>query len=197
MLFSLTVSSSGRSLLTLQSLYESLLSGGDIYQVVQLQIQKLEAKRAEMIRTSQDPAVDKVRQLLKLRGIGENSSWLFVMEFFGWRQFRNRREVGGLAGLAPTPYQSGGQAHEQGISKAGNRPVRAMAIEIAWCWLRYQPDSDLARWYWENFAHGVKGLRWVRIVALARRILVALWRYLETGELPDGAQLKPEAVQVS
>jgi transposase len=150
-----------------------------------------------MIATSQDPAVDKVRQLLKLRGIGENSSWLFVMEFFGWRQFRNRREVGGLAGLAPTPYQSGGQAHEQGISKAGNRPVRAMAIEIAWCWLRYQPDSDLARWYWENFGHGGKRLRRVGIVALARRILVALWRYLETGELPDGAQLKPEAVQVS
>lgn len=166
-------------------------------QFVQLQIQKLEAKRAEMIRTSQDPAVDKVRQLLKLRGIGENSSWLFVMEFFGWRQFRNRREVGGLAGLAPTPYQSGGQAHEQGISKAGNRPVRAMSIEIAWCWLRYQPDSDLARWYWENFGHGGKRLRRVGIVALARRILVALWRYLETGELPAGAQLKPEAVQVS
>jgi transposase len=150
-----------------------------------------------MIRTSQDPAVDKVRQLLKLRGIGENSSWLFVMEFFGWRQFRNRREVGGLAGLAPTPYQSGGQAHEQGISKAGNRPVRAMAIEIGWCWLRYQPDSDLALWYWENFGHGGKRLRRVGIVALARRILVALWRYLETGELPAGAQLKPEALQVS
>jgi transposase len=167
------------------------------WQFVKLQIQKLEARRAEMIRSSQDPAVEKVRQLLKLQGIGENSSWLFVMEFFGWRQFRNRREVGGLAGLAPTPFQTGGQAHEQGISKAGNRPVRAMTIEIAWCWLRYQPDSDLARWYWEKFGHGGKRLRRVGIVALARRILVALWRYLETGELPAGAQLKPEAVQVS
>jgi transposase len=119
------------------------------------------------------------------------------MEFFGWRQFRNQREVGGLAGLAPTPYQSGGQAHEQGISKPGNRPVRAMAIEIGWCWLSYQPDSDLALWYWENFGHGGKRLRRVGIVALARKILVALWRYLEKGELPEGAQLKPEAVQAS
>jgi transposase len=165
------------------------------WQSVQLQIKKLEAKRAEMIRTCQDPAVDKVRRLLKLRGIGENSSWLFVMEFFGWRQFRNRREVGGLAGLAPTSFQSGGQAHEQGISKAGNRQVRAMAIEIGWCWLRYQPDSELAGWYWENFGYGGKRPRRVGIVALARRILVALWCYLGTGQPPaNGKQARPLSI---
>jgi transposase len=158
---------------------------------VEQQIAALETERNERILTEQDPSVDKVRQLLKLRGIGENSSWLFVMEFFGWRAFRNRREVGGLAGLTPTPYQSGGESRELGISKAGNRPVRAMAIEIAWCWLRYQPDSALTQWYRERFGHGGKRMRKVGIVALARKLLVALWRYLETGEVPAGAELKP------
>ena len=105
------------------------------------------AEREELIETSDDPCIEKVRQLMKLRAIGPNSAWLFVMEFFGWRQFRNRREVGALAGLTPTPHQSGEESREQGISKAGNRDVRAMAIEIAWCWLRYQPDSELALWF--------------------------------------------------
>jgi transposase len=100
-------------------------------------------------------------------------------------------EVGSLARLTPTPYQSGGDAREQGISKAGNRWVRAMAIEIAWCWLRYQPESQLARWYYDRFGHGGKRMRKVGIVALAHKLLVALWRYLETGEIPAGAQLKP------
>jgi len=160
-------------------------------QYVQQQIKELEAERDELIETSGEPSVGQVRQLMKLGGIGPNSAWLFVMEFFAWRQFRNRREVGGLAGLTPTPYQSGEESREQGISKAGNRPVRAMAIEIAWCWLRYQPGSELARWFYETFGHGGKRMRKVGIVALARKLLVALWRYLETGEIPAGAQLKP------
>jgi len=158
---------------------------------VKEQIKEVQDERSEIICTSADPSVEKVRQLLKLRGIGENSSWLFVMEFFGWRNFRNRREVGDLAGLTPTPYQSGGESREQGISKAGNRPVRAMAIEIAWCWVRYQPDSALTRWYQERFGRGGKRMRKVGIVAVARKLLIALWRYLETGEIPAGAQLKP------
>jgi transposase len=153
-------------------------------------IQELEAERDELIETSDDPSVAKVRQLMKLRAIGPNSAWLFVMEFFGWRQFRNRREVGGLAGLSPTPYQSGEEWREQGISKAGNRAVRAMAIEIAWCWLRYQPDSELALWFYEKFGHN-KRTRKIGIVALARKLLIVLWRYLETAEIPAGAHLKP------
>jgi transposase len=157
---------------------------------VNQQIQLLEAERSAMLRTSSDPSVVKVRQLLRLRGIGANSAWLFVMEFFGWRNFRNRRQVGALAGLAPTPYQSGDEWHEQGISKAGNRPLRAMAIEIAWSWLRYQPDSALSHWYRDRFGHGSKRIRKIGIVALARKLLVALWRYLEDGEMPAGAQLK-------
>jgi len=164
-------------------------------QFVQQQIKELEAERAVLIRTSDDPSVGKVRQLLRLGGIGENSAWLYVMEFFGWRALRNRRQVGSLAGLTPTPHQSGDQAREQGISKAGNRAVRAMAIEIAWCWLRYQPESELSRWYQRRFGQGSKRVRKIGIVALARKLLIALWRYLEFGELPAGAQLKPEAAR--
>jgi transposase len=159
-------------------------------QFVQQQIKTLEAERRRLIRTSSDPCVEKVRRLMRLKGIGENSAWLFVMEFFGWREFHNRREVGALAGLTPTPYQSGDESREQGISKAGNRPIRAMAIEIAWGWLRHQPQSDLSRWFQERFGHGSKRMRKIGIVALARKLLVAWWRYLAFGEVPAGAQFK-------
>ncbi len=157
---------------------------------IEQHIRELEAEREALIETSDDPSIEKVRHLMKLKAIGPNGAWLFVMEFFAWRQFRNRREVGGLAGLTPTPYQSGEESRELGISKAGNRPVRAMAIEIAWSWLRYQPNSELALWFCERFGRGGKRLRKVGIVALARKLLVAMWRYLETGEIPAGAQLK-------
>ena len=160
------------------------------FQHTNQRIKELEGERRELIRTSDHPSDVKVRALLQLRGIGENSAWLFVKEFFGWRVFRNRREVGSLAGLAPTPFNSGGQKREQGISKAGNRPVRGMIIEIAWGWLRHQPDSELSLWYQERFGHGSKRMRKIGIVALARKLLIALWRYVETGEIPAGAQLK-------
>jgi len=155
------------------------------------QIEALEAMRRERIRAGGDAAVEKVQQLLTLQGVGSNSAWLYVMEFFAWRQFRNRREVGALAGLTPTPYQSGESHREQGIAKAGNRHVRAMAIEIAWGWLRFQPESALTRWYQERFGHGSSRLRRIGIVALARKLLIALWRFLETGVVPEGARLKP------
>jgi transposase len=154
------------------------------------QIREVEAERRALENTSTDRSVEMVRQLQELRGIGENSSWLFVMEFFGWRKFRNRREVGGLAGLAPTPNQSGEQDQERGIDKAGNRHVRAMAIEIAWCWLRYQPGSALSRWYQEKWGGGSSRMRRIGIVAMARKLLVELWRYLQTGALPEGAVTK-------
>jgi len=159
-------------------------------QFVNQQIKDLETERTEAIRTSDDPSVEKVRQLMRLRGLGDNSAWLFVMEFFGWRKFRNRRQVGGLSGLTSTPYQSGDESQEQGIDKAGNRPVRTMAVEIAWGWLRYQPQSELSLWYQRRFGHGGKRMRKIGIVALARKLLVAFWRYLEYGEIPAGAQLK-------
>jgi transposase len=154
------------------------------------QIEALEAARRDQIRAGSGAAIQKVQQLLTLQGIGSNSAWLDVMEFFAWRQFRNRREVGALAGLTPTPYQSGESHREQGIAKAGNRHVRAMAIEIAWGWLRFQPDSALTHWYQERFGHGSSRLRRIGIVALARKLLIALWRFLETGLVPEGATLK-------
>jgi transposase len=153
-------------------------------------ISRLEKEREEVIRTSQQKAVEQVRQLLRLKGIGVNSAWLYVMEFFAWREFHNRREVGALAGLTPTPYQSGESAKESGISKAGNRPVRAMAIEIAWSWLRYQPDSALSCWYQRRFAEGSSRVRRIGIVALGRKLLIELWKYLQTGIVPEGAYLK-------
>jgi transposase len=161
------------------------------YQLVNLQINQLDLIRVQAVRTSTAPAVGQVRKLLQLKGIGMNSAWVYVMEFFSWRGFHNRREVGSLAGLTPTPYQSGGSAHEQGISKAGNRRIRAMAIEIAWAWLRLQPDSQLSRWYQERFAQGGSRVRRIGIVALARKLLIELWKYLETGNPPEGASLKP------
>ena len=102
----------------------------------------------------------------------------------------NRKEVGALSGLTPTPSQSGSSYREQGIGKSGNRYIRAMAIEIAWGWLRYQPESELTRWYQERFAQGGSRMRRIGIVALARKLLIQLWRYLETGEIPEGATLK-------
>lgn len=158
--------------------------------LVQQQIKALEAERRETLRQSTEPEVEQVRKLLRLRGIGINCAWLYVMEFFCWRAFRNRREVGALAGLTPMPHRSGEEDHELGISKIGNRHIRAMAIEIAWIWLRYQPDSELSLWYQRRFGKGSKRLRKIGIVALARKVLIAVWRYLEFGTLPAGAVLK-------
>lgn len=160
------------------------------FQLVQQQIKALEAERRETIRHSTQPEAEQVRRLLRLRGIGINCAWLYVMEFFCWRAFRNRREVGALAGLTPMPHRSGEEDHELGISKVGNRHIRAMAIEIAWIWLRYQPNSELSRWYQRRFGTGSKRLHKIGIVALARKLLIAIWRYLEFGTVPTGAVLK-------
>ena len=161
---------------------------------VQQQIRELQAERRGLLQRQQEEADDvvvaKAKQLHRLRAIGSSGSWILSHEFFGWRKFNNGREVGSLAGLTPTPYQSGGTHREQGISRAGNRHVRAVAVELAWSWLRFQPDSALSRWYVRRFANGGSRARRVGIVALARRLLVVVWRYLESGVLPEGAQLK-------
>jgi transposase len=160
------------------------------YEFLGQQIAELEADRRALLRHSHEAAIERVRQLMQLKGIGINGAWLFVMEFFGWRALKTRREVGGLAGLTPTPYQSGASAREQGITKAGNRHVRWMATELAWSWVRYQPESALSCWFRERFGGGGKRLRRIGIVAVARKLLIALWRFVETGELPEGAALK-------
>jgi transposase len=154
------------------------------------QIAELEAERRALLESSPDASIEKVRQLMQLKGIGINGSWLLVMEFFAWREFKNRREVGGLAGLTPTPYQSGESAREQGITKSGNRHVRWMTTELAWSWLRYQQESALSGWFRERFGSGGKRLRRIGIVAMARKLLIALWRFLKSGVLPEGAELK-------
>jgi transposase len=135
-----------------------------------------------------------VRQLLRLRGIGEQTAWLFVTELFAWRRFRNRREVGGITGMIGTPYKSGLLNHEQGISKAGNKRVRSMAIQIAWSWLVYQRHSALTSWYAHRFARGGPVARKIGIVAVARRLVIDLWRYLDAGVVPKGAVFKDRAV---
>jgi len=131
-----------------------------------------------------------VRKLLTMLLRQVNSAWLYVMEFFAWRDFQTPKQVGTLAGLTPTPYQSGQSRRELGIAKAGNRHIRAMAIEIAWAWRRFQPDSALSQWYAQRFEHGSARLRKIGIVALARKLLIALWRFVKTGVLPEGAVLK-------
>jgi transposase len=159
--------------------------------VVEENLATLKKQQREKLSSKQSsPSLEKIRKLKQLRGIAAGSSWVFVMELFGWRQFRNRREVGGSLGMTPMPYQSGDSAREQGISRAGNRRARTMAIEIAWSWLRYQPDSQLSRWYRERFGSGGPRLRRIGIVAMARKLMVDLWRYVEFGTLPEGAQLK-------
>jgi len=154
------------------------------------QIAALEAERRALLHSAQEASLEKVRQLMHLKGIGINGAWLLVMGFFGWRALKNRREVGGLAGLTPTPYQSGESTRDQGITQSGNRHVRWMTMELAWSWVRYQPESALSCWFRERFGGGGKRLRRIGIVAVARKLLIALWRFLETGVLPEGAELK-------
>jgi transposase len=157
---------------------------------VEEQIRELEKERKALLETSRTKPVEQAKLMAQLCGIGPTSSWVFVMELFGWRQFANRREVAAAAGLTPTPYQSGDSPREQGISKAGNPRVRTMMVEIAWSWLRHQPDSKLSKWYWQRFGKGSARQRRVGIVALARRLLIDLWRLIEFGIVPDGARLK-------
>lgn len=160
------------------------------WQFVDRQIKDVENERRKRLRRDDTPQVAQVRRLLELAGIGLNGAWLLVYELFGWRQIGNRKELGALVGLTPTPYQSGSSAREQGISKAGNRRLRRLLVELAWCWLRWQPDSALTLWYQRRFGSGQRA-RKVGIVALARKLLIALWRYLDQGEVPAGARLVP------
>jgi transposase len=160
-------------------------------QLVDVQIREIKKAQTERVKAAgTDAAMEKVRKLQQLIGIGMGSSWIFVMELFGWRRFGNRREVAGALGLTPTPYNSGESVREQGISRAGNRRVRKLSIEIAWCWLRLQPDSKLSRWYKQRFGGGGARMRRIGIVAMARRLMIDLWRYLESGTVPSGATLR-------
>ena len=160
------------------------------YRLVDEQIRGLEQEQKARAQAGMDETMLQVNGLMQLKGVGWQSSWLLVMEFFGWRAFQNQRQVGACAGLTPTPYSSGDSEREQGISKAGNRRVRTLMIELSWLWLRYQPGSALSRWFQRRFAGGGKRMRRIGIVALARKLLIALWRYVTDGVIPEGAVLK-------
>jgi transposase len=129
-------------------------------------------------------------RLQQLRGIGLAGASRLSREVFDWRHFTSGRQVGALVGITPTPFDSGDARQEQGISKAGNRRVRALAVELALVWRRYQPTSALTLWFQRRFGCGSVRQRRVGTVALARKLLIALWRFAETGERPLGAQLK-------
>ena len=156
------------------------------------QIRGMEKARAQALKEPRTHAQRTAARLASLRGVGEIGAMLLSLEFFAWRKFGNVREVGACAGLTGTAYDSGESLREQGISKAGNKRVRALIIELAWSWLRHQPGSALSGWFRERFAAGRRSRR-IGIVALARKLLVALWKYLSRGEVPEGARLKPAA----
>jgi transposase len=157
------------------------------------QLADLEAARTALAPDRQTPTGRYVDALPTLRGIGPIGAWVLATEIFGWRQIRNGRQLGALVGLVPAPYQSGETSHDQGITRAGNKHVRRLMVQLAWSWLRYQPTSALSRWYQERFGGGGRRMRRIGIVALARKLLIALWRYVETGTVPDGATLKAPA----
>ncbi len=170
-------------------LHRRLLRHWERLQLLEQQIREVEARRAELMQAEHRVA-QTAQQLLCVRSLGANLSWELATEVFGWREFQNRRQVGGLVGLVPVPHQSGESSRERGIAKMGRTRLRASLIELAWLWVRSQPESALTQWYQRRYADGSKRLRRIGIVAVARRLLIALWRYLETGALPEGAVLK-------
>ena len=131
----------------------------------------------------------KASQLQLLSGLGTTMSTVLATELF-YRSFDNRRQLASYAGLTPTPYSSGSRERDQGISKAGNPIARHHAVELAWLWLMHQPDSAITKWFHQRVGDAKGRVRRIAIVAVARKVIVALWRFLETGLVPDGAHLR-------
>jgi transposase len=159
--------------------------------LVAQQLRGLEAtSKAELRAAAPGSTEAEIMQLIDLKSIGPVGAQELVNEVF-YRSFDNRRQVGSYIGLTGTPYNSGDSRREQGISKAGNRRARKLAIELAWLWLRHQPDSELSRWYRQRVGDMTGRVKRITIVALARKLMVALWRYLTAGVVPTGAVLRP------
>ena len=154
-------------------------------------------EQERQLREGDERHLTMMRQLMGLRSVGARSAWILVMELFSWRAIKNGKQLGSLVGLTPMPYDSGKSKREQGISKAGNKHVRALMVELAWMWLRWQPRSALSQWYQRRFGPGNKRTRKVGIVALARKLLIALWRLVDQGEVPEGAEEKDWRLNVS
>jgi transposase len=163
----------------------------DRLELVLEQISELDRERdAVLEETAPDKAGLMIQELVKLRGIGVQSATVLVREAFV-REFANGKALGSYAGLTATPYSSGSTQREQGINKAGNRRLRTVMVELAWLWQRYQPSSAHACWFRERIAGAGARMRKVMVVALARKLLIALWRLVTQGVLPEGAILKP------
>jgi transposase len=154
---------------------------------LQEQIAALDAQQQAAV-TSAGPR-SALSQLVRLKGVATTSASVLLDEGLVWRAFRNRRQIGGVLGFAPTPYDSGESEREQGISRAGNARLQAISIQLAWNWVRWQPQSALTRWYHMHFGTGKRARR-IGIVAVARKLVIALWRYVTTGVVPAGAILK-------
>lgn len=147
------------------------------------QLRALEAEQQRWVQQGQGPVFEVMRELTRLKGVGSTSAWILALEMLGWREFANRKQVAALAGLTPTPHASGASDQDRGIDKHGNRRVRALMIQLAWRWLYWQPASALSRWFQQRYGAASKRQRRIGIVALARRLLVQLWRYVARGEL--------------
>jgi transposase len=155
--------------------------------LVETQRAALDTAQREHARTA--PAGSPLARLVQLKGVAATSAAVLLDEGLLWREFRNRREIGGVLGFTPTPYASGDATHEQGISRAGNNRLQVTSIQLAWSWVHWQPQSALSRWYHQRFGVGKRARR-IGIVALARKLVIALWRYATTGVVPTGALLK-------
>jgi transposase len=166
-------------------------------ELVEQQVDEIDREFMEAIKKQETPVARITAQLMTLVGIGPVIAGVLASEFFGWRKFDNPRQVGSLAGLTGTPYSSGKMNREQGISKAGNWRVRRVMVELAWIWLRYQPDSYLSKWFTRRFADKGKRQRRIGIVALGRRLLVELWRYVDFGVIPEGARMRGEDIRAA
>jgi transposase len=168
-------------------LQQRLLQEFAVWEALHVQVREAANEQERRLRDGSEPYLEQVRRLMGLKAVGVRTAWVLVTELFAWRGIRNGKELGALVGLTPVPFQSGQTDREQGISKAGNKHVRGLIVEVAWLWLRWQPGSALSQWYVRRFGAGGRRARKVGIVALARKLLVALWRYLDRGELPAGA----------
>ena len=155
--------------------------------VIAEQIAALERQQQAAVTAAGSPRA--LHQLVQLKGVAPTSASVLLDEGLVWRAFRNRRQIGGFLGFAATPYASGASERTQGISRAGNRRLQAISIQLAWNWVRWQPQSALTQWYRMHFGHGKRARR-IGIVAVARKLIIALWRYVTIGIVPTGAIVK-------
>jgi transposase len=155
--------------------------------LLEAQIAELDA--TQVARVEAAPAASPAQRLVALKGVATTSAVTLLDEGLVWRAFRNRREIGALLGFSPTPFASGASVREQGISRAGNARLQSTMIQLAWQWVRWQPLSPLTQWFHAHFGPGRRPVK-VGIVAVARKLLIALWRWATAGIMPEGALLK-------